>query len=194
MPGAVCVDGPHFNSTHGNDEDRSISNDIQEPYLAVGTLVVDPPLVHAKRWVPFYVKYRRWLFGISVVVVIVIAVVLAVEIPKQKRTAARTISFKNIAFEVSGQSSEIGLGFPQKEALDWILGPNNTRFDAQDDKEQIMQRYQLAILYHSTAGENWTKSGTFLSADDECNWFKESIICSKDQRVTNITLGETIFF
>ena len=195
LPGAVWVDGPHFNSAEEeNYEERSISNDLPEPYLAIGTLVIDPPIVHAKPWVPFFVKYRRWLFGVSVVVVIVIAVVLAVEIPKQKRTATRTTSLKNIAFEVSGQSSVNGLGFSQKKSLDWILGPYNTRFDAQDDKEQIMQRYLLATLYHSTAGENWTKSGTFLSADDECNWFKESIICSKDQRVTNITLGETIFF
>jgi hypothetical protein len=77
--------------------------------------------------------------------------------------------------------------------LDWILGPNNTGFQTEKEKHQIMQRYQLATLYYSTDGENWSNNGTFLSADDECNWFRESVICSED-RVTNITLGKQIFF
>jgi hypothetical protein len=193
LPGVVWVDGPNFNSAIGNDEEGSISNDFPEPYLAVGTLVIDPPIVHAKPWVPFYVKYWRWLFGILVVGVIVIAVVLAVEVPKKKRAAVRTTSLKNIVLQVSGQSSVNDLGFSQKKALDWILGKNNIIFDPLKKRNQIIQRYQLATLYYSTSGENWTNSGNFLSADDECNWFQESVLCSED-RVTNITLGKQIFF
>jgi len=45
QPVAVWVDGPHFNSAEGNDEGRSISYDLPDPYLAVGTLVIDPPIV-----------------------------------------------------------------------------------------------------------------------------------------------------
>jgi len=193
MPGAVWVNGPNFNSADRNNDDRSISNDEPEPYLAVGTLVIDPPIVHAKPLVPFFVKYRRWLSGVLIVGVVVIVSFLAVRVPKNKKNAERTTTLKKIALEVSNQTSINGLGFSQKQALDWILGANNNRFDPLHDKEKIMQRYQLANLYYSTTGENWTKSGNFMSDDDECNWIQESVICSADQRITNITLGEVYF-
>jgi len=99
-----------------------------------------------------------------------------------------------IALEVSSESSVNGLGIPQKKALDWILKNNNTRFVPEKDRNQIMQRYQLATLYFSTNGENWTNNGNFLSADDECNWYKEAVMCAEDGRITEISLGRQFLF
>jgi len=162
------------------------NQDVPEPYLAAGTIVDDPPVAHAEPWVPIYVKYRHWLYGVLLVAIIVAAAILAVEIPKVNRTKAFTM----IVLQVSSQSSEKGLGQPQKLAMKWLLDSNNTKFDPKKDRDQIEQRYQLATFCFSTGGQIWYQKGKFLSSDDECTWFQDSVKCSSEQKVINITVGE----
>jgi len=198
LPGAFAIDGPHLNSTGHNDvsdtfeSSGNYSNEVgsyNNEVLVQATLVEPPPpepelyTVYAEPLLPFREKYKWQLLGGFSVVIIAIIAVLAIMIPDAKRAESMT----SIALETSNQTSTQMLGVPQRTALDWVLGPNNTHFDPTRDRKRIAQRYVLVTLYYSTGGGNWTQNGNILSKNDECN-LHESVNCSQDGSVTTIQL------
>jgi hypothetical protein len=170
-----------------------LTEDPTEQYYPVAKLVNEiptvpveqVPFIHAEPWVPFHVKYRRLLFGILLVAVIVTVVILIFYLPNYLWT--KTV--KQIVLDVSNQTNVNDLGVPQTLAKNWIL-ENNAKFDRTkaQDRIQIRQRYKLATLFFSTGGGNWTNKSNVLSPDNECEWYQESISCSLDKEVINITL------
>ena len=52
----------------------------------------------------------------------------------------------------------------------------------------LPQRYALAVLYHSTTGENWFSSYLWLSPYHECEW--EGVVCNDESIMTSLLLGE----
>ena len=120
------------------------------------------------------------------------------------------------------------VGSPQYEALQWINSENKLSIFASNDtmnnttnttngiipnmidpdnKEYIalIQRYVLAVFYHSTNGDNWKVcstsekkrcSGTngvepWLTEYHECTWF--GVRCNDDNLVTKLLLGTLCF-
>ena len=75
---------------------------------------------------------------------------------------------------VDGQNLNRDITTPQGKATDWIL--NEDRFQLCPGDEKIIQRWVMAIFYHSTAGQDWNVTGApitstpFLGSDNECNW------------------------
>jgi len=188
LPGAFAVEGPHFNSQDHNNFNLPESYENQNEVLVHATLVEDPPpetevyTAYAEPLLPFREKYKWHLRGGFSAAIIVLVVVLAIAIP----TARRKNSMTSIALQTSNQTSTNMLGVAQRQALNWVLGPNNSQYDPTRDRNQIAQRYILATLYYSTGGGNWTQNSNMLSKDDECNWY-ESVICSQ-AAVTTIQL------
>jgi hypothetical protein len=165
--GALCINGPHLNSPNEDIDSQTSTEDPNEP-LPNAEPVDELPTAHAEPvalLVPFYVKHRRLLTvtactTIVVTVVVIISFILSIYM--------RNNRLKAIVCDVSNQASIKGLGLPQTSAMKWILGPNNINFDPKKKREQIAQRYQMATVYYSMQGENWSDKGKFLSPDDEC--------------------------
>jgi hypothetical protein len=60
---------------------------------------------------------------------------------------------------------------PQYRAMQWI----RTRDNAGIFEDRIfLQRYALAALYYSTNGEGWIRTGSWLTAANECDWLSFS--------------------
>mmetsp|Transcript_51725 Transcript_51725/g.60432 ORF Transcript_51725/g.60432 Transcript_51725/m.60432 type:complete len:872 (-) Transcript_51725:2473-5088(-) len=87
-------------------------------------------------------------------------------------------------------------GSPQYQSLEWIANGDDRQVPL-NDTNAIIQRYTMAVLYHSTDGDNWGSLGwyeqemgtlTFLSADHECEWFN-GISCNEEYQIGGIYLG-----
>ena len=61
---------------------------------------------------------------------------------------------------------------PQFKALQWWIG--NSGWDSFSNTRKI-QRYVLAVLYHSTEGESWNDHTNWLTDEHECFWFTSSV-------------------
>ena len=116
------------------------------------------------------------------------------------------------------------VGSPQYEALQWINSENKlSNFTSNDtmnnttsttneiiidpdNKEYIalIQRYVLAVFYHSTNGDDWTACSTgekekcsgnagvpWLTGYHVCTWF--GVTCNDDKLVTKLLLGTLCF-
>lgn len=190
LPGAVWIDGPHLNtSTVMTTDEYDASEEPQG--LAVATLVQEPLTVPAKLVVPLSVKYRRWLLVFMVGVVLVTCIILAITL----KNVSRNNQLKHIAFQISNQTNYNSLGAPQREAIKWLLGKNNTNLDPKKDQSQLAQRYQLATLYFSTSGGNWSNTisnPNVLSSENECTWDPQWISCSDDRKVVTIKIGTCV--
>jgi len=190
-PGAYPVEGPHFNSSNDDDEDFHGPTANSEEILVHATLVEETPpprpdmyTAYAEPLLSFRQKYKWPLRGLALVAIVVTVVVLAIEVPKVKRNNSLT----SIVLSVSNQKNIDELGVPQRLAMNWVFGTNNTHYDAIKQHDRIAQRYVLATLFYSTHGENWTQNANMLSFDDECKWYERSLICSEDGSVVAIKL------
>ena len=61
---------------------------------------------------------------------------------------------------------------PQYKAVEWLA---QDKFDTGSDwgDDELLQRYVLRVLYHSTGGENWGGAQN----DAETTWFQSSSVC-----------------
>ena len=193
-PGAYPIEGPHFNSSNDDDDDFHVPTANSEEILVHATLVEETPTprpdmytAYAEPLLSFREKYKWYLRGLALVVVVVTVVVLAIEVPKVKRNNSLT----SIALNVSKQSRVDSLGTPQRMAMNWILGKNNFYYDPEKQRDKLRQRYVLATLYYSTYGDNWTQHENMLSSIDECEWFEHKINCSEAGSVVTLHLGRS---
>jgi len=77
---------------------------------------------------------------------------------------------------------------PSGQALDWLLG--NADLGSYSDR-QIIQRFALATLYYSTAGDDWTNNDKWLSDESECSWYTSetsAAICTAQGDIDEIDL------
>jgi len=214
-PGAVWVDGPHLNSTADINSDQGSTDGYADPYVVVEaqlveepihviatpfkqpTIVVATPLKEPKvvviyRAVLLFIRAKKRILLLCIFLVSVsIAVILAVEIPKKKQNS----QISQLLLRVSNKKNVSAFSESQMNALDWILGANNTDWILASDsiklnEGQLIQRYVLALLYFSASGENWLKNPHFLSSRDECSWFQEAVSCSNDGKVETIQLAK----
>mmetsp|Transcript_3972 Transcript_3972/g.8101 ORF Transcript_3972/g.8101 Transcript_3972/m.8101 type:complete len:637 (+) Transcript_3972:989-2899(+) len=61
---------------------------------------------------------------------------------------------------------------PQYKAYLWLIGPAG---QAKENPSRTLQRFALATLFYSTGGDEgfWTRSDGWLTAADECTWFRQ---------------------
>jgi len=74
------------------------------------------------------------------------------------------------ALIASGVLSEsFGSNTPQAAALKWIT--EDTTATGMDEKDPyFVQRYSLAVLFHSTRGQHWENNNNWLSTEGYCEW------------------------
>jgi hypothetical protein len=76
---------------------------------------------------------------------------------------------------------------PQNSAFLWLTRDSN--LDTYS-KRQKLQRFVLATLYFSTDGSNWVLSDSWLSDDNECDWFNYRSSCDDQGILREIDLRE----
>jgi len=191
LPGAFAIAGPHLNSI--NEEDNASELLVEaylvtdpEPVLAA-TSNPETLIVHAEPLLSFCEKYQWLLRRLSIAAILMVIIVNIVALSLTMPTVVRNKKVTSIVVRLSNH-----VGVPQRMAMEWILGANNTHLDPDNQRDQIAQRYILATLYYSTLGENWTRSGNFLSSGDECKWYGQSVFCSQDGSVVYIQLGKFV--
>eukprot|EP00592_Proboscia_alata_P023449 CAMPEP_0194407090 /NCGR_PEP_ID=MMETSP0176-20130528/5134_1 /TAXON_ID=216777 /ORGANISM="Proboscia alata, Strain PI-D3" /LENGTH=389 /DNA_ID=CAMNT_0039206525 /DNA_START=118 /DNA_END=1287 /DNA_ORIENTATION=- len=81
---------------------------------------------------------------------------------------------------------------PQFKALNWISNLDLMRIEiTNNNKQHLVQRYVLAVLYYSTGGESdWARQMNWLSSSHECDWNDDGGIreCDDEKRVVDIAL------
>jgi len=85
---------------------------------------------------------------------------------------------------VSGMAELVDFNSDRYKSACWIIYDDLQRYDADDPK--LVQRYILAVIYHTTGGENWFSQVGFMGGKDECAW--QAITCT-DNSVTGINLS-----
>ena len=191
LPGPVWVEGPRFNSARESSE-ISLTEDPSEVLVHATLVELSPPIpeyciAYAKPIVTFREKYKWPMFGLLLASIIGTVIILAVKLPKTIRNNRLT----TMALFISNQNHFEDLGVPQKLALHWILGENNTQYDPINHRYQLSQRYMLAAFYYGTYGGNWSERRNMLSSDDECKWYENSLSCSQNGSVVSIELGKS---
>jgi hypothetical protein len=68
-------------------------------------------------------------------------------------------------------------GTPQYQALDWLANEDPANLDfVLVPPDMLLERFIMALLYFSTAGETWNDSSGFLNASSVCSWHG-AIVC-----------------
>jgi len=76
---------------------------------------------------------------------------------------------KQVLIAAGVLSESFGSNTPQAAALEWIT--EDTAVNNMDEKDpHLVQRYSLAVLYHSTRGQHWDNSNNWLSNEGYCKW------------------------
>ena len=191
-PGAVAVVGPRLHATtlsYG-----PVSDDSPPLSVIVAAVPVEEPIIVDAK--PMNPRRRRVLvFGLTLIIVLAIAAIILMSIfltrnpPGPQPLTERQQAIKRILANVSSLN-DIEDGYsPQNRSAEWILGDDNTRFDPALNQSRIVQRYVLALLYHSADGEGWSDGSKFLSLDDECDW-QPFVNCTISDTVTELHVGE----
>lgn len=114
--------------------------------------------------------------------------------PECDTTSNDPISEMIAARSPDGGQSLTDPNSPQSLALEWLKSPLNSDFV---EEERLIQRYVLATLFYSTAGEGWNSDFMWLTSSDECIWFttsKSSTICDQDGRLLELDIRENKLF
>lgn len=76
---------------------------------------------------------------------------------------------------------------PQSQAFNWLVAESSSRSLS---GTRMIQRYALATLYFATEGNRWFVKSSWLSANDECEWFStDQEVCNPDGEVINLSLA-----
>lgn len=81
-------------------------------------------------------------------------------------------------------------GFPNQQALNWILNVDTATNSCNNGAVRIRQRYILAAFFYSTSGQTWKAKEGWLSPEDECKAWR-GISCVNGE-VTKIMLESNL--
>lgn len=72
-------------------------------------------------------------------------------------------------------------------AFNWLVDTDTWEPDANaiNAEAQWVERYAMAVLYHSTGGDEWTDNRNWVSSTSVCGWF--GILC-QDSQVIDVTI------
>ena len=91
----------------------------------------------------------------------------------------------------SSRSSLSDTNSPQYKAVEW-LAQDRVDNGSNWSGYELLQRYVLRVLYHSTGGENWslTATNSWFGASSVCDWGSSNAQCNGDgQKVDRIDLA-----
>ena len=113
----------------------------------------------------------------------------------------RISKIRAIISEVSSLSAVDTTGTDQNLAYEWLISDSDdSLFVCPGDKQIVLERYILAVLYFATSGDGWDKcnrinecigtgSQSYLSKASVCEWF--GIEC-ENGAVSEVKLGKLI--
>lgn len=84
-----------------------------------------------------------------------------------------TLSLLQVLTTVTPESQLLNTATPQGKAYQFLMTEK-----PHDDPEKTLQKYALATLYYSTAGDSWTKKIGWLMFNNECEW--AMVVCHED--------------
>jgi hypothetical protein len=103
-------------------------------------------------------------------------------IDEEPYTCVRNTAFTKALSVLLAQADLDGMalsspGTPQYQALNWLAYEDPADLDFMlVPPDELLQRFIIALLYFSTAGETWDDSEAFLSASSVCSW-TGAIVC-----------------
>lgn len=157
--------------------------------------------VKAKPW------YRSTWFKATAGLVLVLAIACAIAVPlvltgddggnsgspfSQEEVGARTEQLQSILTRLSNETQLEDVSSPQYAALTWmasqdVLTPLGDSMTPREE-EILLQRYSLAVLFYSTAGEDWFSAEGWLNGESkECAW--QHVECINGD-VVSIDMGQ----
>jgi len=86
--------------------------------------------------------------------------------------------------QANGMSSQT---LSQTRTILWMSNEDPFDYSSLTDQE-IIERYSLVQIYHSTAGDAWANNNEWLSDFHACSWY--GVTCSIDMLVTDLMLGK----
>lgn len=160
-------------------------------------------LVKARR--QYYRKRKCQRIGVLVAMVaIMLAFVIAVIRGLEERIVTPSMSERmsatvNLLSEkgISDQKDLLKESTPQYKAAYWMANTDAEPLSvpsSSDDQNvfRFVQRYVLAVLYHSLNGNNWINGLGFLSGVHECSWYEEVPDENGDLFAVGVTCNENL--
>ena len=144
------------------------------------------------------------------VIVIIVAIVLVVTLPKNEERAP-LVGYNyliDLLSPISGKDTLLNETTAQFEALNWLanedtFGIPHVESNSRDLEDSLIERYVVALLYFSTDGSNWTSSYNFLTNTSVCEWqrtvtesnetLSDGIRCNEEGFVDTIALGKSSY-
>lgn len=148
---------------------------------------------------------RRKLWGMAAfsILVLIVGITLGVTLgqsnssesavptpsPTSVEFAALQALLESVSFDGGASLQEVSS--PQYQALKWLEG--NANLDDYPDWKRI-QRFVLAVFYHSMNGDEWFDNTGWLSDDEECTWLTltdvEMPLCNEKGEYYSLALLE----
>ena len=114
-------------------------------------------------------------------------------------------SLKVLFGSISGFEKLNDVSKPQNKTLEWML--DHTTLSDVDNREALVERYVLALVFFSLNGKEWDLERNFLSSRHVCEWndqpfetgwkdedLKHGVFCDKDNRVVHLLLGKIMIY
>ena len=99
--------------------------------------------------------------------------------------------YKSLALSLSKNETLLDdASSPQSKAVEWLVEEELEHQSGWDDTE-LMQRYVLAVLYHSTGGGRWRNNArrSWFQSLSVCQW-SSHFTCNVSGDIDSISLGE----
>ena len=82
-------------------------------------------------------------------------------------------------------------GKPQGQALAFVVNSDIFDVTVQEDRQRIIERYVVTVLYYHLGGQNWTRRLNFLTPMDHCEWYTRFLIDQDTSAHVGILCDET---
>jgi hypothetical protein len=154
---------------------------------------------HESLWTSYERPKKLWI-GLCCVAMVLIATIVAVSVimtrnNNENRDSELTVQQKEISdiiYSISDPKVLETSSSPQAQAHQWMVFDDDlySRPDSEDfDRDDIVQRYVLAVFYFATNGATTWRNNSWLM-DHECKSPWTNIYCNDNNRVRAFSFGK----
>jgi hypothetical protein len=174
--------------------------------IVVAEAVLEPEEVEVEKEVRLCGLSRNFCYLLLSAGIVVVAVGVVVGVVTEAPTASPAIFSEKMTnmLDLIGPTITSNIELfqdpktPQYAALQWLADLDEWNMDIDIDSPPIqvwVERYVLALLYHSTNGNSWSTEFNFLQSTSACEWsnleLEEGVICD-DIYVTELHLSKLL--
>ena len=116
----------------------------------------------------------------------------AVELPTDSPTITRRELLRQVLERVSGADMLADEESPRFQALNWLANEDPAILPTDSDKQKIVERYIVALVYFNNNGSSWEEQTNWLSRFPVCEWHRYTmgVICNDDGYIIGLRLGD----